>query len=407
MQPGRTHLRVFVLAALGMVCAACAPGIKVGSFSERAFVAERVPYYVELQPDGSILGGDWVIENLQSGQGTRVSKLGPEYESAHAFDIDGDGRFEKSVKLARYDLLLRHRRTRATIWLSVFPISQQLADADADVLLREYIEAVSGAGSFTITLADGSTVSVVSKERRFATRQLDMTPLTVQGQRAAGATFELANVDQLQLNQNSRWSRGRVLLIRTDANWNELSESWPVVMLAGYEHVPDRFDEHSQDFTSFLSRLKFIDDALSLAPYLSTIASCAGLSQAALLGDVTLRIDETGALLSLQVRRNADPSDNLMELGPCVTGATAPPRFAATGSLRGAVVTATALAGGASRLEDQRKRAKTPSQPSSTPAVAPAPIPTPDPAQAGPLPAAQPATSGGTTTAPSAAPARR
>jgi len=401
MQLGRTHLSVFALAALSLWGAACAPGIKVGSFSERAFMAERVPYYVELQPDGSILGSDWVIENLQPGEGTRFSKLGEEYEALHGFDIDGDGRFEESVKLARYDLLLRHRRTRATIWLSVFPISQQLADADADVLLREYIEAVSGAGSFTITMADGSKVSV-SQQRRFATRQLDMTALTVQGQRAAGATFELANVDQLQLNQNSRWSRGRVLLIRTDATWTELSETWPIVMLAGYEHVPDRFDEHSQDFTNFLSHLKFIDDALALAPYLSTIASCAGVAQAATLRDLALRIDATGALVGLRVRR--EPAGKVVELAPCVGGASPPPRFAATGSPRRVVVTTTALAAGASRLDEQRKRAANPSEPNAMPVVAPAPMPTPEPTEAAPLPAAQPATSGGAPTAPSAPP---
>lgn len=385
---------LLLLSLMCLASTACATGIKVGSFSDRAFMAERMPYYVEFGKDGSLLGPDWVVENLQPGANPRVSKLGEEHETVHAFDADGDGQIDKSVKLARHDLLLRHRRSRATIWLSVFPISQVLADADADVLLRQYIEAVSGAGSFTVTLADGTKLS---QERRYATRQVDMTPLTVQGQRAAGATFELA-VDQLQLNQDSRWSRGRVLLVRTEASWNELGASWPVVMLAGYENVPDRFDDHAQDFTDFVSRIRFIDDFVALVPYRAAIGRCLS-SDGVVAGTATIHVDGAGVISAL-----TGPTDEMgyaENLMPCVTKAhPGGIRLAPTGFARSLRFSAEDLARAAARVEQRQQLTPKPPVTSApaeqvpiTPEATPAAptsggeVPVPESAEA---PAAQP-----------------
>src|SRR5690606_25328911 len=135
----------------------------------------------------------------------------------------------------------------ARLSLSVFPIEQQLENTDLEVLAREYVDAASGAGSVEVDWGDERKSTV---EKRFASRILDIEPVSVGGYEAVGVTFEVANVDQLQLSDESRWIRARMLLIRAPWRWQSDSgrngpkheTTWPVMMRVLFTARPEAFD---------------------------------------------------------------------------------------------------------------------------------------------------------------------
>jgi len=79
------------------------------------------------------------------------------------------------------------------------------------VLALSYVDAVSGEGSLVVNLGDDGTGT---RSQRFATRVLSKAGATLDSTPAYEVTFEVANVDQLQLAENSRWERARFVILR-------------------------------------------------------------------------------------------------------------------------------------------------------------------------------------------------
>jgi len=236
----------------------CATANLIGTRDSDGFTSASYPLHVSGR-SSAFDGQLWTLENVQpTGKtGELVSKLGENYERTVTFDTDGNGSYETVRRLWNDELSLRHRRSNALMSLSVLPMDQNMAETDMDVLVRNYVDAVSGGGSVSVNIGAGARAS---KERRFATRILDSAVFTVDGEPAAGATFEVANVDQLELSKEARWERAQVVLIR--APWRtvagvERKSTWPTLIRALYSSRSESFEAHEGDFADFVRAIDF------------------------------------------------------------------------------------------------------------------------------------------------------
>ncbi len=268
----------WMTALVGLLAVGCGSAVgNIGRFDASGFRHERYRYGVQAGPDGAILSRDWRLDNFQQTSRRTVPKSGPAYRSDVGFDTDGDGEIDQHVELNRYDLRYRHVRNRGSIWLSTIPLSTNLSQTDLRVLMRDYVDAVSGAGFVGVNF--GGTV-VAGIERRFATRILDSQVITVHGLPGFAATVEVANVDQMQLSPDSRWERARVVLIRTPFEYapprsltTVRDTHYPVVMLVGYTNLPEDFDAGLPDFVRFVNQIVFADAPPETPPGVQVVSS--------------------------------------------------------------------------------------------------------------------------------------
>ena len=288
------HVNVALGLLLALCALGCATGQQVGKFTDQGFLSKEFPMYVKYSDASSktILGPEWIIDNLQMSNDPPTSKVGVAWESEYHYDADGDGSLEGREKLPRYFLLLRHKKTDAKLWIRFFPISTQLAETEPQLLLQDYIDAASGAGTMYVLLGQDT---VAATERRFATRTLDMRSFRVADMPAASAVFELANVDQLQLAADSRWERAQMLLVRVPWQTKYGMEEFPMVMLAGYTNRPERFAEHAPKLAELVAALRLTSDDIHLVRAMDALKKCAGEGfDAALEEGIQLNVGSDG-----------------------------------------------------------------------------------------------------------------
>jgi hypothetical protein len=256
-------LALLALLALG----ACA-GARQGTFAPNRFESGQYPYAVyfdEGKPE-HFASEAWRLDNYfektESDQyGKTIRSLEPKHGAAYdvkrSYDLDDDGKFDEAEKESFYDVLLEHRTVDANMWLRTVPLSGHDRDKGLRVLADRYVEAVSGAGAVAVRFGAESVISI---EKRFASRVLATSPCTVSGREALLVDFEVANVDQLQLSESARWLRGRLVLVRTGYQ-REITPTgaqpvpFPVLMLVGMSASPSDFAALEADFDGFLGRV--------------------------------------------------------------------------------------------------------------------------------------------------------
>lgn len=111
-----------------------------------------------------------------------------------------------------------------------------MRDRELRILVQDYIDAVSGVGLTDVQI--GPQKHLV-QQRRFATRTVSTEAVTISGHEAFAATFEVANVDQLKLEPDSRWERARVVLVRTPFGfYKRFTSEPPLPVLMALAPVP-------------------------------------------------------------------------------------------------------------------------------------------------------------------------
>lgn len=205
-------MRTLALTSFLFALSACAT--QRNTFKGSWFESARYPYVVHYAGDGpnEIVNRIWRVANYYKSGSSLKPKEGPEYEVDRRFDIDDDGSFDTTRTEPFYDLLLEHTRKDAAMWLRTVPLSRKDRDKALEVIASRYIEAASGAGAIAVRFGHEGDVGFV--ERRFATRVLQSKACEVSGREAYAVDFEVANVDQLQLADTSRWRRGRLVIVR-------------------------------------------------------------------------------------------------------------------------------------------------------------------------------------------------
>ncbi len=262
------------LTALGASALLAGCGASAPSFQAHRYYHPHHDYVVRYEAGSDtqpqMLSEDWVVDNYyRDSSGALVPRVGPDYEGTVTYDADGDGRAESTENdVPLYDLRLVHQRHDSVIWLSSFPVSDRLSRTELRILAQRYVESVSGAGYVLIQIGDQGSAGT---ERRYATRIVEEGDTVVDGEPAYAVTFEVANVDQLELDSSSRRSRVRIVFLRPGFAWTRRGSNgsvrhFPVVVAIGYRAMPEYFDSGLPDFERFLTQI-------DLGPTLDVIAS--------------------------------------------------------------------------------------------------------------------------------------
>ncbi len=254
MQLGRIG---WVLMAAGALLGACGSHLKQGAIESDGYHHPVYPYAV-LHPIGEdLLPRDWVLDNYYV-QGKRIkAKEAPEYVTSFELDTNGDGVYDDKVKAYVYDLLFVHQRTSANIFARTVPQSYEVANLGLDVVARRFADALAGGDFSVVEFGDEEQPRLqVVERRRYATAIETAGAASLAGQQAFEATITLKNVDQSAPEQKLR-----VVFVRPGFVFQRRSRgkllNYPVLLIAGYRALPDKFDENRPDFDRFLNSISF------------------------------------------------------------------------------------------------------------------------------------------------------
>ncbi|MEM9189847.1 MAG: hypothetical protein AAGF12_11765 [Myxococcota bacterium] len=237
-----------------------------GAFRADGFYHSEYAYRVPYAPGNgqALISSDWQLDNFDTPiyRPDPSPKRSDDYFHTLAIDDDGDGVADVQRRVPLYDLRWIHRRHDATMWVRTFPLSRVHADRELRTLVQAYVDQVAGAGYVRVEL--GPNLTAVLEDRRYATRIVDMVHLPVADRDAFGVTFDVARVEQLQMQQSARSERVRIVLLRTGETWSSGNQEHPVLMLLGYANLPQDFD---QDLPGFVQLLNQVDFSEPPTPY--------------------------------------------------------------------------------------------------------------------------------------------
>ncbi len=240
------------------LAAACVPSAS-GAFGAGRFQSSQYPYDIVYQGSGpdEIVSKDWRIDNFRSTGAALVAKTTDPYWVERAYDVNDDGVPEYKEREPFYEILLEHRELDAALWVRTVPMSNHDRQKALRVFAERYVESAAGSGHIAVHFGAEVTVSI---EKRFASRVVGEVDCEVAGRPTRVVDFEVANVDQLQLSDSARWSRGRVAFIRTNYEHpvglgGTEGGKYPVLMIVGLSANPTEFDKLAPDFDSLLGRI--------------------------------------------------------------------------------------------------------------------------------------------------------
>jgi hypothetical protein len=247
---------VLVLGFVAFTSVGCAT---MGNFDEKGYAHPRYGYTVDYTDprSKSFISADWRLDNYFMRQDTLEMKTGDNYQHDIKLDQDGNGEYETTEKTFIYDLALEHTRFEQEIWVRTPPISKTNRNKDLDVLMRQYIESVSGAGYEAVSLTQDRTVIVQS--RRFATVLVAKSRLNLGGHEALAVVFDVANVDQVTVTPTDRIKRVAMIFVKTPFGFSAtqygdgysgdtVDSAFPVLMVLAYASHPDDFASGLADF---------------------------------------------------------------------------------------------------------------------------------------------------------------
>jgi len=258
--------RVFA-AVLALSAAACVKAN--GRLELDRYQHNTHPYAVFYTSGGTPkhpLGADWRTDNFsvpepKPGRTRRRAstkpklKHGSDYDVIRSYDIEDSGTATTKRKESVYDLSLEHEQKDASMWVQTFAISPHNQKKDLEVFAHRFVEASTGAGLVAVRFGAGGPVGAV--EQRYATRVLHEASCKVSGRDAYRLDFEMANVDQLQLQGDSRSTRGSLVFVRTGYG-ERISRAAPApystMMVIGLVARPKDFEALNSDLDVLLSQ---------------------------------------------------------------------------------------------------------------------------------------------------------
>lgn len=280
-----------VAALLCVLLSACGGGLSEGYFGADAFYHSAFPYRVRFAQDQSLLGEDWVLDNFYAdARGRQRAKDTGAYVGKVRIDLDGDGEAERLVEVPIYDVKLVHRRTDAVMWMSTIPLASRWAQTDLSVVAASYVEAVSGVGYVVTDLG-------VAAQRGYSTRVISERALTLWNRPAYEFTFEVANISQLELSEESRTRMVRILLVRPPYGWQleRRKPEVPMLMVLGVSTLPDQFASSVPSFERLVNQVDMAyDDALN--QYGAQVVACLPGATAV---DVAIDVSREGEVTSV------------------------------------------------------------------------------------------------------------
>jgi hypothetical protein len=217
---------------------------------------------------------DWRLDNFKMGTEGWEQKLGPGYANEAIIDLSGDTTADtparSTTQVPAFDVLLKHRRTGAQMWMRTELLPVTYRERTLETLVAEYAERLSGTAFIGVSVYPYS----VGVTRAYATKVVSSNPTKVGDRDAHEAVIEVANLDQLRLDPQSRAAIMHVVFVETGypvyqplghgrPRGGAAEEATPphrvqgrVVVVLGYSAAPASYEQLHGDFARFRDALK-------------------------------------------------------------------------------------------------------------------------------------------------------
>lgn len=195
----------------------------------------------------------WELDNCYAEPATHEPRVkpGPQYHVTYELDGDGDGSPEIKVNTELYELRFVQAQLQATLWLRAFPVSRSLQNTDLDVLLKDYVEEVSHVGYEAVRFDTRAS----SEPPRYATIIAREVLGKLANLDAVDADVDVADREQLHVNQATSWRRMRLILARGPNRYEaKPGQAFPMMIVLAYAARPEHFAEADPDFEDILAR---------------------------------------------------------------------------------------------------------------------------------------------------------
>jgi hypothetical protein len=174
----------------------------------------------------------WRLANwTEKSPGQFEPKLGADDVATFEVDDNGDGKIEGWEKHEEplFDLEFVNEEDDSLVWIKTRSIAPTAARRRLDLVARDYLESLSGTGTF-------SQLDIFGRERartrRLTTLVRDVRETHLGGHRAIAASADIADADDLRLNPKARLGQLRLVVARigylAPKTSRDDSSAWPV-----------------------------------------------------------------------------------------------------------------------------------------------------------------------------------
>jgi len=251
-------IRILLIAAV--LGSACTPSKLGGSLRPDGYHHKLLPIHltsVNRQPN-QFVSSDWQLDNFKPGADGWEQKTGAGYTTQAVVDLRGDlsETTGSTTEVPTFDVLLKHRRTGAQMWMRTELLPEPYRERTLESLVAAYAEQLSGTAFIGVAVYPVS----VAMSRGYATKLVSSSPTKVGDRDAHEAVIEVANLDQLRLDPQSRSAIMHVVFV--DSRY-DIYQPGPrgrvrgrAIVVLGYSAQPSSYEAVHDDFTRFREALR-------------------------------------------------------------------------------------------------------------------------------------------------------
>jgi hypothetical protein len=257
----KSGLVVLLVGCLGVGFMACRRPA-AGAISADGYRHATYPYGVIHRPGEAPLPPVWILDNFYVDGSKLRPKEAPNYLIQFHLDTDNDGVVDTIEKGFRYDLSFINQRTGAQIYVRTVPLSYDVANLALDVVARRFTDSLAG-GDFAVVefgFESGFVKTQVVENKRYVTTMESSGPSRMAGAEAYEATIAIRNAEHEQGKDARPDERRRVVFCRPGFTFQPRfgrKVQYPVLLIASYEAMPEKFEEGLPDFERFLDAIAF------------------------------------------------------------------------------------------------------------------------------------------------------
>ena len=243
---------LLTMGIVGACAAGCASG--GGAWKATGYSQTVFGYDVKFRDASAqaLAGSDWRLDSHRYDPAAKgwVEKTGNDYAAIRRQDWDQNGAISGSetTKEPLFDLKIVNKKNNGVIWTKAHPLLPEEAELELEVVLNNYVDSLTGNGLY----AQGNLFGAERpKVRNFTTMLVSKEITKIGGSDALTGTIEIAEVDRLKQDPQSRSGVVKLVLLKihclTEANCKVGSRADPIVYTAGPGVSPAGLKPHLND----------------------------------------------------------------------------------------------------------------------------------------------------------------
>ncbi|MBN2524747.1 MAG: hypothetical protein JXR76_00035 [Deltaproteobacteria bacterium] len=205
----RAVISVWILG--GLLAAGCTSSLVTLDSSGLKYTRNNINIDFTNAESSRFIGDNWEVDNWEYNNTSHKWKRkgGSKYKGTVEY-LDDDGDVINSEEYYT-ELTLRHRRNDSQIYVDLTIMQDSKSEIDVDVFLSNFVERLSGKTTWYKFSEYGHHFN---DSRTYASKITRQQKIKIGSYDAILATIELANLEQLKLDENSRSEKVSVLLVK-------------------------------------------------------------------------------------------------------------------------------------------------------------------------------------------------